>query len=125
MKNNLRYKKTKIQHGDHRERSPGEVPLSVSDLQAGEKALIRCIQSESYSQEMATLQGMKIKESVVDRKLARKRNDAIKKTSSLYRLDPFIDEEGLLRVGGRIRRASVPQCVKHPVIIPRKSHLSC
>ena len=67
---------------------------------------------------------MKIKESVVDRKLARKRNDAIKKTSSLYRLDPFIDEEGLLRVGGRIRRASAPQCVKHPVIIPRKSHLT-
>ena len=44
----------------------------------------------------------------------------MKKTSSLFRLDPFLDEDGILRVGGRIKRANVPLQVKHPVIIPIK-----
>ena len=30
--------------------------------------------------------------------------------------------EGLVRVGGRIKRANVPFHVKHPVILPRKGH---
>ena len=48
----------------------------------------------------------------------------MKKSSSLYRLDPFIDGEGLLRVGGRIRNADLPDDVKHPYILPRKSHVT-
>ena len=35
-----------------------------------------------------------------------------------------MDQDGLIRVGGRIRRADVPGDVKHPVIIPRKGHLT-
>jgi hypothetical protein len=32
--------------------------------------------------------------------------------------------EGLLRVGGRINRADVLFHVKHPVILPRKGHIT-
>ena len=35
-----------------------------------------------------------------------------------------MDQDGLIRVGGRIRRANVPVDIKHPVIIPRKGHLT-
>ena len=35
-----------------------------------------------------------------------------------------MDQDGLIRVGGRIRRANVPIDMKHPVIIPRKGHLT-
>ena len=48
----------------------------------------------------------------------------MKKTSSLYRLDAFIDGDGVLRVGGRIRNASIPYDVKHPVILPSKGHVT-
>ena len=48
----------------------------------------------------------------------------MKKTSSLFRLDPFLDEDGILHVGSRIKRANVPLQVKHPVIIPKKSHIT-
>ena len=59
-----------------------------------------------------------------ERDSARRRNDTLKKTSSLYKLDPFVDKNGLLRIGGRIRRADVPLEVKHPLILPKKSHIS-
>lgn len=42
-----------------------------------------------------------------ERDSARRRNDTLKKRSSLYKLDPFVDKNGLLRIGGRIRRADV------------------
>ena len=35
-----------------------------------------------------------------------------------------MDQDGLIHVGGRIGRADVPVDVKHPVIIPRKGHLT-
>ena len=59
-----------------------------------------------------------------DRKTAKQRNFSLKKCGSLYRLDPFLDSNGILRVGGRLRRAIVSENVKHPVILPRKSHIT-
>ena len=35
----------------------------------------------------------------MSRSKARERKDSIKKASSLYRLDPFLDENGILCVG--------------------------
>ena len=35
-----------------------------------------------------------------------------------------MDHDGIIRVGGRIRRADTPVDLKHPVIIPRKGHLT-
>ncbi|XP_022806462.1 uncharacterized protein LOC111343532 [Stylophora pistillata] len=43
---------------------------------------------------------------------------------NLHKLDPFIDKEGLLRVGGRLRSATSPYEIKHPVIVPKKSHVT-
>ena len=51
-------------------------------------------------------------------------NKAIKKASSLYQLDPFLDANGILRVGGRIRRSSLSYGAKHPIILPRKGHVT-
>ena len=45
-------------------------------------------------------------------------------SSCLYRLDPFVDKDGLMRVGGRIKRADLPVATKHPVILPRKSPIT-
>ena len=44
--------------------------------------------------------------------------------SSLHMLDPFIDEDGILRVGGRLRRAQIGFSQKHPVILPKNHHVS-
>lgn len=52
-----------------------------------------------------------------------KRKNEVTKTSSLYCLDPFVDG-GLPRVGGRLNHADIPEESKHPIVLPRKSHVT-
>lgn len=42
----------------------------------------------------------------------------------LYSLDAFLDESGVLRVGGRLSNSSLPNSIKHPVIIPKDHHIT-
>ncbi|PFX26877.1 hypothetical protein AWC38_SpisGene8468 [Stylophora pistillata] len=59
-----------------------------------------------------------------ERGRAKQKKMVLKKASSLTRLDPYI-HEGLLRVGGRLSRADdLPEETKHPIILPRKSHVT-
>ena len=39
-------------------------------------------------------------------------------------LDIFIDDVGILRVGGRLRHAPLPLNQKHPILLPKKCHFS-
>ena len=59
-----------------------------------------------------------------DRQSAKVRNSALKRTSSLHKLDRFLDGEGILRVGGRLKNATTPYEVKHPVLIPKNDHVT-
>ena len=43
----------------------------------------------------------------------------IPKTSALARLTPFLGEDGLLRVQGRLQFSALSQAEKHPIILPR------
>ena len=43
----------------------------------------------------------------------------VKGSSSLAKLDPFL-EDGVTRVGGRIRHSSFPYSLKHPIVLPHK-----
>ena len=47
----------------------------------------------------------------------------LSKSSSLLKLNPFIDGDGLLRVGGRLRNSDA-ETTKHPVVVPKKSGAS-
>ncbi|XP_052750251.1 uncharacterized protein LOC113514398 [Galleria mellonella] len=47
-----------------------------------------------------------------------KENKAVKKCSKLRSLTPFLDENGMLRVGGRLRHANIPEEAKHQIILP-------
>ena len=64
------------------------------------------VQLQTFPEEMKVLTSLKgVYKDTPDRMDARKHNQAIKRRSSLYRLDPFLDSESLMRVGERIRRA--------------------
>jgi hypothetical protein len=43
-------------------------------------------------------------------------------TCSLKILHPFIDPEGLLRVGGRLQQSTLPYQVIHQMILPESHH---
>ena len=45
------------------------------------------------------------------------------KKSPIYILEPFLDE-GLLRVGGRLKNAPLPEKAQNPIILPKNHHVS-
>ena len=63
--------------------------------------------SEDNSSEVSRLQGGR----------------TIAKGSCLRRLRPFLDAEGLLRVGGRLHFSPQSFSERHPVIVPKGSHV--
>jgi Pao retrotransposon peptidase/Protein of unknown function (DUF1759)/Family of unknown function (DUF5641)/Putative peptidase (DUF1758)/Integrase zinc binding domain len=46
-------------------------------------------------------------------------NKPVPKGSKLTKLNPFIDDYGILRVGGRLQHAEVEESFKHPIIMPK------
>lgn len=50
-------------------------------------------------------------------------NRPLSKISKLRSLNPLLDQNGILRVGGRLRNANIPENAKHQIILPN-SHLS-
>ena len=99
-------------------------PVQVKDLRTAELEIIRLTQQEAFEEEIKILKHLKVNDSNLDRKAAWARNTTMKGTSQLYRLDPFLDDEAIIRVGGRIRNASYSSDIKHPVILPRKHHVT-
>ena len=79
---------------------------NASELGAAENKLVSLIQQRHYPEEI--------------KKYVNSKSNRKPKTR-LLGLDPFVDEEGLLRVGGRLKRAGHPDTVKHPVILPDKA----
>ena len=48
----------------------------------------------------------------------------VSKQSHLKPLTPIVDELGVLRVGGRLNRAELPYDAAHPMILPKKHHIT-
>lgn len=44
--------------------------------------------------------------------------------SNLIHLSPLINSAGMLALGGRLIHAPIPESAKHPILIPKKSHLA-
>ncbi|XP_011502400.1 PREDICTED: uncharacterized protein LOC105365841 [Ceratosolen solmsi marchali] len=51
-------------------------------------------------------------------------SNQLPKPHSLSRLTAYVDIQGVIRVGGRLKKASIKQDQMHPVILPRSSHLT-
>ena len=46
------------------------------------------------------------------------------RSSIILRLTSFLDQNGLLRVGGRLQNSSLPETEKHPIILPENDHVT-
>ena len=47
-------------------------------------------------------------------------NEPLARKSKLLSISPFLDEKGLMRVGGRLSKADIPTSAKHQIILPDK-----
>ncbi|XP_051816280.1 uncharacterized protein LOC127537608 [Acanthochromis polyacanthus] len=82
---------------------------SLEERKDAELAIIAIVQKATFSEEIQSLKCKK--------EITAKRN-------RLHRLCPFLDERGILRVGGRLEHAALHPHIKHPAILPRTSHIS-
>ncbi|KAL2083621.1 hypothetical protein ACEWY4_021394 [Coilia grayii] len=82
--------------------------VTVEDLKMAERAILLYVQKQCFPEEIGMLQ---------------KGASCVKKQSNIYRLDPVLDD-GILRVGGRLSRTSMPEERKHPAILPKNHHVS-
>ena len=58
------------------------------------------------------------------RQFAKAKKSESKKSSTLFRFDPFLYKDGLIRVGGRLGNSlEFAEDFKHPVILPKKSFI--
>ena len=85
--------------------------------------IVRATQREKFDQDLRQLQRTDANVDTRSR-LEVSANKKSQRSTRLYRLDPFVDTNGILRVGGRLRRAEFEQGEKHPIILPRNDHLS-
>ncbi|XP_033229622.1 uncharacterized protein LOC117181164 [Belonocnema kinseyi] len=53
-----------------------------------------------------------------------KNNEPLSEKNKLASLDPFHDENGIIRVGGRIRKAILSYSTRHPIVLPRSHHIT-
>ena len=95
--------------------------LTVQEVLSAEREILKAAQKVAFSREMGMLKPFQERQ---DRSSAQQKKKAMKATSSLYRLDPFLDHDRVLRVGGRIQRGHLTDGTKFPVILPNKGHVT-
>ncbi|XP_033305879.1 uncharacterized protein LOC117208697 [Bombus bifarius] len=77
--------------------------LTTDELTAAHNRLIKIVQSSHFAPEIRILQ----------------KNRSEDVGGKLQPLNPFLDEDGLLRVGGRLTNSAIPFSQKHPIILPK------
>lgn len=92
-----------VNHSRRRKTQPHTSPLlTVSELRSASHRVVFLVQQHSFFEDIALLQRQK------------------PPSQRLRRLSPFLDADGLLRVGGRLRNAPLPLHSRHPLLLPKE-----
>lgn len=83
-------------------------PITVAEMLTARNTLVRHTQQLHFADEFKHLT----------------QTLPLPKSSKLLSLNPFVDDDQLLRVGGRLQNADIPYPARHPIIMPRKSRLT-
>lgn len=100
-------------------------PPLVAELSQAERIILKSLQRHHFESETKILRNLDGNEDQFeDRQKAQNRNNTVKLTNNLHKLDPFVDKDGLLRVGGCLKSSASPLEIKHPLIMPKNSHVT-
>ncbi|XP_073718035.1 uncharacterized protein [Misgurnus anguillicaudatus] len=95
--------------GSRQSHSAGEV-VTVEERSRAAKVVFQLVQLQAFPQDQRTLQ-------------RNPSGSTIPNSSPLRHLDPIL-EEGLIRVGGRLKGSTLSQEQKHPIILPKDSYIT-
>ncbi|XP_055549392.1 uncharacterized protein LOC129732493 [Wyeomyia smithii] len=99
-------------------RSSVQKPLSQEELAKAEIVLWKQAQFDEFPDEMSVLMtNLELKPGQEPEKIG--------KSSSIYKLTPILDQDGVLRMGGRMETSTdIPFDKRFPIILPRKHGLT-
>ncbi|XP_043203367.1 uncharacterized protein LOC122371257 [Amphibalanus amphitrite] len=83
-------------------------PLSADEIQEAEKKIVLDCQARSFTTEVAALRN----------------GNPAGSEGRLTQMSPFLDGDGVLRVGGRLSKAPVPYSTRHPAILPARDDVT-
>ncbi|XP_076549204.1 uncharacterized protein LOC143306713 [Osmia lignaria lignaria] len=83
-------------------------PISATEFEASTRILVLITQSIAFAREIYSLK--------IDGRVDNK--------SRLIPLKPFLDKQGILRVGGRLIHSELPKEQKHQIILPSDHHIT-
>ena len=76
--------------------------LRLDEIERAKVIVLRQVQKTAFGKELHQLRSQK----------------RVSRRSRLHKLDAFVDSDGLIRVGGRIRHSTLSSELKHPVVLP-------
>lgn len=79
--------------------------ITICEMDKAECCIIKHIQANYFLSEIESL----------------KKGKTIDKSSKTLKLSPFLDDHEILRVGGRLRNASIRYNAKHQILLPKES----
>ncbi len=94
--------------------------LSVDEVKQAETRVLKHAQNDGFSEEISFLCQHHNKDS----KPQDSSNVKTLRGSPLKKLAPYVDPHGMLRVGGRLKCSEYPESQNHPLILPKRHHVS-
>ena len=82
-------------------------PLHAKELDEAEIRIVKCIQASRFIDEIAKL-----------------KNKTLSHTNRIANLNPFLDDAGVIRVGGRLQAANISFAQKHQILLPSRHRLT-
>ncbi|XP_036143903.1 uncharacterized protein LOC118645955 [Monomorium pharaonis] len=99
----IRFSRNLKSKKEERERGP----ITVIEVNKAKLAIVKLTQEEVFQEDLRELKSGKIH-----------------RRSKLAALHPFLDSQGILRVGGRLRHALIDEERKHPILLPAIHHVT-
>lgn len=82
--------------------------ITLPEIRQAIAVIIRQVQSVVFQQEIRDI----------------RKHGRVSLKSKILNLSPFLDEEEILRVGGRLHHAEISSDQKHPIILPHNHRLT-
>jgi hypothetical protein len=82
--------------------------IKIHELQRAKITIIQLVQNQAFADDLKIL----------------RQNKALPNKSRLLTLSPFLSKNNLIRVGGRLRNASLKFDTKHPILLPNDHHVT-
>lgn len=83
-------------------------PLTTTELKSSLLLMVKSAQADGFSKEISRLMKKKV----------------VNKKSNAIALNPFLDKDGVLRVGGRLDLSKISYDRKHPILLPKHHRLT-